>query len=594
MRVQALADDARLMQEFVDSLTRGMQPESKYKLPYKKAEREKEMIENMAEVYDIDKSNAQSKVVTGHYKDPNSTQEFNYAVEVVVAPRKDLDVSKHAGEVEFIGNINSTPSIDGGTNYFSDGPFEYRGKDGELHQRSSITGVMNSAGFNAGDYYSKTKKKVPSVVMVNLKTPCPDWLGSAGKTKIDLNPNARDIAQTVYSLTKKIPSYHPKKRQVLPDFHIPQPEAQDFLLEFLRQRKKDIAADPSLKMRDRLTQSGVWYRIRPKMIDDGFEPRKNWGITRKDVTSSINRLCREYFSTSREALGIVAASRATMLYHGMSIPVSVDNVRELAKNGVAIIIIEKEGIADVIADQARKYGVALVHTQGRLTEYGKDLIEAVKSVNGIVAILVDFDLVGQRIARSTRTDTPTIGINKETVTWLQQNGYMNLTTEQVEEEYSIELTAEDKLYEDEIDHYLLDHRIELDSIVAQVGANGFWKYIKQQLQELGPFDYRNEVSIPPYESLYTEDMANLLTYFNDYTKGMVSEEEDKTLDEELSEVDELLDVEETEEEIQDRFNKIADKDEGYMTISMEIKGLLERLPKTKPTRNENEDKGEGS
>lgn len=45
-----------------------------------------------------------------------------FAVEVVVAPRKDLDGTKHAGEV------------DGGTNHFSDGPSEFKGKDSELHQ----------------------------------------------------------------------------------------------------------------------------------------------------------------------------------------------------------------------------------------------------------------------------------------------------------------------------------------------------------------------------------------------------------------------------------------------------------------------------
>jgi hypothetical protein len=332
MRVQQLADDPKLLQKFVNSLVKGMQPESKYKLQYKKAEREKEMVGNVGEVFDIDKSKTQSAVVTGHHKDPNSTQEFNFVIEAVVAPRTDLDVSKHAGEVEFIGNINSTPSIDGGEGYFSDGPFEYKDKTGEMQSNSSITGVLHNAGFTAGDYYGKTKKKVPSVVMLNLKTPCPDWLGSAGKTKIDLTPYAKDIAKTVYQLTKKIPSYHPKKRTVLPDYNIKQTEAQDFLVDFLKKRKRDIASDPSLRTRDRLTQSGVWYRIRPLMIADRFEPRKNWGITRKSITSSINKICKEYFNMSREQLGIIAASRATMLYHGLSIPVSIDNVKQLAQN----------------------------------------------------------------------------------------------------------------------------------------------------------------------------------------------------------------------------------------------------------------------
>jgi hypothetical protein len=32
---------------------------------------------------------------------------------------------------------------------------------------------------------------------------------------------------------------------------------------------------------------------------------------------------------------------------------------------VAIMIIEKEAIAEVLADRAKKYGIALVHTKGK-------------------------------------------------------------------------------------------------------------------------------------------------------------------------------------------------------------------------------------
>jgi hypothetical protein len=238
----------------------------------------------------------------------------------------------------------------------------------------------------------------------------------------------------------------------------------------------------------------------------------------------------------------------------------------------------------VLADSAQKYGVALVHTQGRLTEYGKDLIEAVKAVGGIVAILVDYDLVGHRIVKSSRTETPAIGINKDTITWLQQNGYPDLTVEDVEEEYSIELTAEYELYRDEIDSYLLRRRLELDSVAAKVGAEGLWKYIMHELKELGPFNYTTEVSMPPYESLYSTEIADIVSYFNEYTAGMVNEEENNILDNELTEVDELIEIETKEQEIQGKFEEITSKDEGYKIISSEIKDLLERLPKPKPVK----------
>ena len=51
--------------------------------------------------------------------------------------------------------------------------------------------------------------------------------------------------------------------------------AQDYLDDFLIKRKSQIDRNPSLKTKDRITQRGVWYRIRPIMISEGFEPKEN-------------------------------------------------------------------------------------------------------------------------------------------------------------------------------------------------------------------------------------------------------------------------------------------------------------------------------
>jgi hypothetical protein len=46
-----------------------MEPESKYKLPFKKEHRQVELIENIAENYNIDKEHTRAKIVTRHHKD---------------------------------------------------------------------------------------------------------------------------------------------------------------------------------------------------------------------------------------------------------------------------------------------------------------------------------------------------------------------------------------------------------------------------------------------------------------------------------------------------------------------------------------------
>ncbi len=80
-------------------------------------------------------------------------REFNYSLEVVIATRKDKNF-QNAGEVEIIGNINSTP-IDGGEQYFQGGDYRWTDKKGNY---MSSTG-LSECGFNK--YFNTSKKKVP-------------------------------------------------------------------------------------------------------------------------------------------------------------------------------------------------------------------------------------------------------------------------------------------------------------------------------------------------------------------------------------------------------------------------------------------------
>lgn len=88
LTVQQDSDDPKLIVEIYQTLRDGMQPESKYKLPYDKEKRQKEIVNSIAEVYDIDRTNTQCKIVTGIYKDDKTCQQFPYAVEIAIAPRK--------------------------------------------------------------------------------------------------------------------------------------------------------------------------------------------------------------------------------------------------------------------------------------------------------------------------------------------------------------------------------------------------------------------------------------------------------------------------------------------------------------------------
>jgi hypothetical protein len=103
----------------------------------------------------------------------------------------------------------------------------------------------------------------------------------------------------------------------------------------------------------------------------------------------------------------------------------------------------------VLEPYADKYGVALINSQGRLVDHVKDFVKAAIKTS-LVVTLLDDDKVGREMAEST--DAIKID-GKETVLWLQQNGYPDLRFEDVQEEYSL-------------DGHTQEYRIEIDAILA--------------------------------------------------------------------------------------------------------------------------------
>jgi hypothetical protein len=201
------------------------------------------------------------------------------------------------------------------------------------------------------------------------------------------------------------------------------------------------------------------------------------------------------------------------------------------------------------------------------------LDEEGKSIkNTTVVTLTDYDADGMNMAKRTRTETPRIGVTRETVTWLQQNGDQ-VTEADVQEEYSPTTDTDDE--------YLKDHRIELDSIVAKVGAEAFWKYIMYQLQQpqFSPegFDYNRVDVMPANEVLYLENISNFLSYLNKLFDELLEEERGK-IEEDQKHIKNLVTLEDKIAENQKRLDPIVAKDKNVKLIVSKIIKLLKLLP----------------
>lgn len=322
-----------------------------------------------------------------------------------------------------------------------------------------------------------------------------------------------------------------------------------------------VEKDPDLKRSDRWTQSTVFYRLRKKLMDIGANP-----VTRKYITSEIKKVCLQKFGKMREEFGIFAADRAQMYFKGRSYDVGVDDLAVLMQKGTDLLVIEKEGVAEVLAPFAEAYGIALLNTRGFLTDYAKRLSELTKSN---IAILTDFDDSGLLIAKKV-PDIPRIGIDFETLR------HFGLNPEDVEESYdedhprkhfdALEKLAEEDPALKELLPYVEDKRIEIDSVIANVGNKRFWKFIIEKLNHLFPHrDYNRAVNTP--EFVMPEQIENFIKALKEKGKIAATYEYNK-IKEELKNFEGFID---------DIYKRTEENDKRIVDVISEDKDMKELI-----------------
>jgi hypothetical protein len=241
----------------------------------------------------------------------------------------------------------------------------------------------------------------------------------------------------------------------------------------------------------------------------------------------------------------VAADRAQIYFRSRWEDVGIDELDTLMHYGVDVLIIEKEGVAQALSHYADEYGIALINTRGFLTENVSILSNLAKKTDGNVAILTDYDISGMLIAIKAPKDVPRIGIDFETLKYLDI-GKSSLS--ELEENYEpseshlkavenyVEYALIDGSSEDSFDltsniQYLRHKRIEIDSVIKYVGISRFWTFIIDRLKNEFPIkNYNRAINIPsnvipePLEKLTKivnrEVTKILLPYIVDKKKGL--------------------------------------------------------------------------
>jgi hypothetical protein len=481
---------------------------------------------------------------------------------------------------------------------FSDGYLlEWTTKNGSKKQAYGVRGLLKECGYSYGD--GKLEKE-RSIVLVNLWCPKLQYT-DYGKSDIDLNPFYYDLVD----LLSKMCSGGNRRR----DNDGNKLQAKALFAEYLiEERYKKVLKEPSIKKTDSWNTSTPVYRYRPELERRGIH------VERKYLQSLVKTICDEMLElklvngqfiktgkigVKREALGIYEAPRAHIYFRGQIYDVSFKQLERIKRIATFILIIEKEGVVELLTYWADKYGFALCYTKGFLTDNAKEFCELATKEGARMAILTDNDFSGWAMAREVPNITR-VGIRIDTLDRL------NIPIDEVIEDLPKPKGSEKKVnvdYRDnnhaataeqmhsiglipDDDWELLTggkygRRIEIDNIIAYIGAERFWNdFILPSFQAL--FDTADyNLSLKKVECVMLPNLS-LLNELAEKAETIAAADEVDKIDSEhvdykISTKGFIDDIDEVEKKNEERIKKKELEDEHIYWLEEQLVPIIKEL-----------------
>jgi len=310
------------------------------------------------------------------------------------------------------------------------------------------------------------------------------------------------------------------------------------------------------------TQNGLWYKIRKSL---GGEDKM--GLERKSFLDAVDEICKKY-GYSRDELGITCAPRGEFYYRGEVYPLSFENIEKLARMGTDIVHIEKEGVPRALKDVAREYPIAFTHSRGFLVEYGERLIELSRQYGAHVVMLTDLDDAGL-VMEYQLPGIPRIGVDEEMIQ------YFGLNEEDLREKYN---PGSHLAYLRDVNKEkavkVSKFRIEIDSVLAEVGPVKLFEYILYKLCQLFPErNYNRAIEVNPVLPSEVNELIDAIRKYLQNITGNYIEEIKRRLQSwpGLERVDRLK--EEIEKELLSK--ELGDK--GFRAIIDDIRKIIVKI-----------------
>ncbi len=431
-------------------------------------------------------------------------------------------------------------------------------KEDKEQSASTVQDILAKYGYSS----SKKRSRKPSAfIVVNLISPRIDFEGY-GKERINLGPFADTIAQTVYKIASESAPVSSGESRL---------SGKDIVREILEKRRLAVKQNKDLLITDKWTQSSVFYRARKRMLEKGVRLTE-----RKTITQQISDICTNEWEIKRESIGVFAADRAQLYFRGKVHDVGIRELDELKQRGTDLIIIEKEGVAEVLSPFAEKYGIAILNTRGFLTDYATEL----SKLSEHVTVLSDLDDSGLLIATKV-PGVPRIGIDLETLE------HFGLDRETVEEEYkpgdhytSLKSLSDDGRLDPKIDELLPEietTRIEIDSILVEVGNAAFWNFVLEKIGKL--WETRNYTrAIQPPKGIVPDIIENLNKALRKKCNEVAANKR-KEIEDGLEDYEGFItDVDKKDEEIEGEIKDVLAENEEIKSLLADVEALKKKYP----------------
>lgn len=318
--------------------------------------------------------------------------------------------------------------------------------------------------------------------------------------------------------------------------------------------------------------------------------------SRDTVKKAINRVCRKA-GVTREALNIIAGSRAEIYFAGEWHSVGWDSIRALAQEGVDHVCIEKDGVCEILTDWADVYGIALVNTRGHLTEYCERLMIEAHKNGACVVIITDYEYTGIKIASESPSNVHWIGVNDEMLQFfnirkedLEVDAENQTSKREVESlvlhgrhlpDKETGYVKDDSRFMGKFDLDFLSNwkRIEINAVLATVESERFFEYIIHKLQQISPTrDYTRVIKMPSeygggLNAVLPKPIRDVLSRIQSLATEAVEEQEEEIING-LKSYKGVLKVEEKREEIQKQFTKALEENESIKKLVEKCDDLL--------------------